>query len=224
MLQGRTWLRRPRAGGHTDDRQPIDNRSTTGSTTKEAALSDRDEPRRPPTALRHPAPAASERRPDRPTTRTSVLSLVAFLAVTLAASAIGALTQGDGVGERYLALELPAWAPPQDAFGIVWPFLYVLIAVAAWRVWRVGGSLAPVKGALSLWLGQLMVNAAWPGVFFGLEEFGWAVAVIVLLDVLVVATIAWFARIDRWAALLLTPYLLWILYATALNVAVWQLN
>jgi translocator protein len=188
-------------------------------------LSDRDEqPRRPPTALRHPAPPASDRRPDRPTTRASIFAMVAFLAVTLAASAIGALTQGDDVGERYLALDLPAWAPPQDAFGIVWPILYVLIALAAWRVWRVSGGVSGAKGALSLWFGQLVVNAAWPGIFFGLEAFGWAIAVILLLDVLVVATIAWFARIDRWAALLLTPYLLWILYATALNIAVWQLN
>jgi hypothetical protein len=53
--------------------------------------------------------------------------------------------------------------------------------------------VARVEGALSLWLGQLVVNAAWPGVFFGLEEFGWAIAVIVLLDVLVAATITWFA-------------------------------
>jgi translocator protein len=188
-------------------------------------LSDRDDPpRRPPTALRHPAPTTSERRPDRPTTRASIFALVAFLAVTLVASAFGALTQGDDVGARYLALELPGWAPPQEAFGIVWPVLYVLIAVAAWRVWRVAGGVARAKGGLSLWFAQLVVNAAWPGVFFGLEEFGWGIVVIVVLDVLVVTTIASFARIDRWAAVLLAPYLLWILYATALNVAVWQLN
>jgi translocator protein len=188
-------------------------------------LSERDEvPQRPPTALRHPAPTASERRRHQPTTRASIFALVAFLGVTLAASAFGALTQGDDVGERYLALELPAWAPPQDAFGIVWPILYVLIAVAAWRIWRVRGGVSAATGALSLWFSQLIVNAAWPGVFFGLEEFGWGILVIVALDVLVVATIAWFARIDRWAALLLAPYLVWIVYATALNIAVWQLN
>jgi translocator protein len=61
-------------------------------------------------------------------------------------------------------------------------------------------------------------------VFLGLEAFGPAVAVIALLDVLVVLTIVAFWRIDRLAALLLVPYLLWILYATALNAALWQLN
>jgi translocator protein len=159
-----------------------------------------------------------------PSTRTSVLAAVVFLAITLFASAFGAITQGEDVGERYLALELPTWAPPQDVFGLVWPVLYVLIAAAAWRVWRVARGAGPARVELSLWLVQLGVNATWPGVFFGLEAFGYAVAVIVVLDLLVVATIVAFWRRDRWAALLLVPYLLWILYATALNVAVWQLN
>jgi translocator protein len=159
-----------------------------------------------------------------PTTRASVLALVGFLAVTLVASTFGAVTQGDDVGARYLALDLPAWAPPQGAFGIVWPVLYVLIAVAAWRVWRTAGSLGAANIALSLWLVQLGVNAIWPGVFFGLGAFGYAIGVIVLLDVLVVATIVAFRRHDRWAPWLLAPYLAWILYATALNVAVWRLN
>jgi translocator protein len=163
--------------------------------------------------------------PTPPSTRASIFALVAFLALTLVASAVGALTQGDDVGERYLALELPAWAPPQDAFGLVWPVLYVLIALAAWRVWRAaGGAVAPARTALALWLAQLLVNAAWPGIFFGLSEFGWGIVVIVVLDLLVVATIVAFHRWERWAALLLTPYLLWILYATALNVAVWASN
>jgi tryptophan-rich sensory protein len=124
-------------------------------------------------------------------------------AITLFASTFGAVTQGDDVGERYLALELPAWAPPQDVFGIVWPVLYVLIAAAAWRVWRVAHGAAPARTELSLWLAQLVVNAAWPGVFFGLEAFGPAVAVIVVLDLLVVATmvaLAWRSTGGRPAA------------------------
>jgi translocator protein len=159
-----------------------------------------------------------------PTTRASILALVVFLAVTFVASGVGALSQGEAVGARYLALELPAWAPPQEAFGLVWPVLYVLIALAAWRVWRAAGGSRPASGALTLWGSQLVVNAAWPGVFFGLEAFGWAAVVIVVLDLLVAATLVRFRSWDRWAALLLVPYLLWILYATALNVAVWQLN
>jgi translocator protein len=152
------------------------------------------------------------------------VGLLAFLAVAIAAGGIGSLLQGDDVGARYLALDLPAWAPPQEAFGIVWPILYLLIGVAGWRVWRAAGALRAAPLALGLWAAQLVVNAGWSGVFFGRSAFGAAIAVIVLLDVLVLATIGAARRHDRWAAALLVPYLAWILYATALNVAIWARN
>ncbi len=152
------------------------------------------------------------------------VGLALFLAAALAAGGIGNLAQGDDVGARYLALDRPAWAPPSWVFGVVWPVLYVAIAVAGWQVWRTAGSVGAAAVPLSLWALQLVVNAAWPGVFFGAEEFGWALAVIVVLDVLVVATIVAFRRVDRPAAWLLVAYLAWILYATALNLALLRLN
>lgn len=157
-----------------------------------------------------------------PTRRWTALAV--FLALAFAAGAVGSVTQGGDVDVRYLALDLPAWAPPSSAFGIVWPVLYVLIGVAGWRVWRAAGGVPGARTALTLWAVQLVVNATWPGVFFGLEAFGPATGVIVLLDVLVVATIVAAARHDRLAAWLLVPYLAWIAYATALNVAIWSLN
>ncbi len=152
--------------------------------------------------------------------------LIIALALSLSAGIVGALAQGPAaeVSSRYLAFALPAWAPPAGAFGLVWPVLYVLIGVAGWRVWRAAGGVGPAAGSLALWLTQLAVNAAWPAVFFGLDQLGWAIVVIVALDVLVVATIVAFRRHDGPAAWLLVPYLIWILYATALNAAVWWLN
>jgi translocator protein len=152
------------------------------------------------------------------------VALVVFLVLAAAAGWVGNLVQGDDVGARYLSFERPAWAPPQAAFGIVWPLLYVLIGVAGWRVWRAAGGIRPARVALGLWAGQLVVNAVWPGVFFGAGAFGAAVPVIVVLDLVVVATLVASARHDRLAAWLLTPYLGWLLYATALNIAIWQLN
>lgn len=152
------------------------------------------------------------------------LALAGFLLVAFAAGFVGNLLQGDDVGTRYLSFERPAWAPPQEAFGIVWPVLYVLIGIAAWRVWDVAGGLRPARVALSLWVAQLVVNAIWPGVFFGANEFGLAIPVILLLVALVVATVWRFAEHDKLAAALLVPYLLWISYAAALNIALWQLN
>jgi translocator protein len=159
----------------------------------------------------------------RPTWKPWV-GLVVFVALAFAAGGLGAAGQGSDVGGRYLALDRPAWAPPQEAFGIVWPVLYVFIGVAAWRVWKTAGSVPAAGVALGLWAAQLVVNAVWPAVFFGSMEFGWAVPVIVTLDALVVATIVAFRRHDRLGAWLLVPYLVWILYATALNVALWLLN
>ncbi|MFA9431353.1 TspO/MBR family protein [Egicoccus sp. AB-alg2] len=157
-------------------------------------------------------------------TGRNVVALLAFVAVSAVAGGIGNLLQGDDVGSRYLALDRPAWAPPQEAFGIVWPVLYLLIGLAAWLVWRQAGSVAAARVALSLWAAQLVVNAIWPGVFFGAGWFWPAVAVIAVLDVLVVATIAAFGRHRRLAAALLVPYLAWLLYATALNVAIAAAN
>ena len=147
-------------------------------------------------------------------------ALAWFLLVSYAAAAVGTVTQGGDVGGTYLALDPPAWAPPPWLFGPVWTVLYALIGVAGWWVWRIdaAGGRGP---ALGLWTAQLVVNAAWPGVFFGLGELGWALVVIVTLDVLVVATIVAVGRLTRVAAALLVPYLAWILFATALNAALW---
>lgn len=152
------------------------------------------------------------------------LALVGFVALAFAAGGVGAGLQGEDVGARYLAFDRPTWAPPQAAFGIVWPLLYALIGVAAWRVWRVAGSLRDASVPLGLWVGQLALNAVWPGVFFGANALGPAILVIVALDAVVATTIGVFSRIDRLAAWLLVPYLAWLLYATALNIALWAMN
>jgi translocator protein len=145
--------------------------------------------------------------------------LALFLALAYAAGGVGSLLQGGDVGARYQSFDRPAWAPPPAAFGIVWPVLYTAIGVAGWRVWREARRLSAAPLALGLWAVQLVLNAVWPGVFFGEDLFGWALALIVLLDVVVLATILAFRRIDRPAAWLLVPYLAWLLFATALNAA-----
>ena len=101
--------------------------------------------------------------------------------------------------------------------------LYVLMAVAAWRVWRVADREI-AQGALTLFALQLALNLGWNVVFFGLERIGPAIAVIVVLDVAVAATALAFRPLDRIAALLLVPQVLWIGFVTVLNIAIWQLN
>jgi translocator protein len=160
-----------------------------------------------------------ERHERQPPARQAVM-LGAFLGIALAAGLIGNLVQGDDVGGRYLRLDRPTWAPPEWLFGVVWPVLYVLIGVAAWWLWRQAGPIGALRFPLGLWGAQLLVNAIWPGVFFGLEAYWAAVPVIVVLVILVATTIVAFSRWSTLAAALLVPYLLWISYATALNVAI----
>lgn len=147
------------------------------------------------------------------------IGLAGWILVCFAASAVGALTPTG----LYAELRRPAWAPPGWLFGVVWPALYLLLAVAAWRVWLRGG-FARQASALALFFVQLAFNAAWTWIFFGLEALGAAVVEIVALWILIVATIVAFRRVDGVAAALLLPYLAWVTFATALATAIWRLN
>ncbi|MFF0573370.1 TspO/MBR family protein [Streptosporangium saharense] len=143
---------------------------------------------------------------------------VFVLALALVA-VVGAMAAVDAGGE-YLALERPAWAPPQWLFGPAWTVLYVMIALSGWLAWSARG-LTPALGVYAL---QLVLNAAWTPLFFGAHLYGVAFAEIVLLWGTIVATVVLFRPISRPAAWLLVPYALWVTYAGALNLAVWLMN
>lgn len=123
----------------------------------------------------------------------------------------------------------------------MWTILYVLMAVAAWLVWRVGGSPSgssdgagngaravrdapPVRAALIVYVAQLALNALWTFLFFGWRQGALAFVDILAMWGLIVATLVLFWRVRPLAGALLIPYLLWVSYAAALNYAVWQLN
>jgi len=150
-----------------------------------------------------------------------LLALLVSLAAVAVVALLGGLASADAAAD-YAKLTQPSWAPPSWLFGPAWGGLYLLMAVAAWLVWRADPS--PRNQAIRVYAVQLLVNLSWSPLFFGLELRGVALAVILLLDVLVVVTIVLFWRVRRSAAVLLLPYLGWILFATALNYAVWSLN
>jgi translocator protein len=155
-------------------------------------------------------------------TRSPWLGLAAWLAITATAAAVGGIASTDAKG-FYAALVQPAWAPPAWLFAPAWTLLYTLMAIAAWLVWRAHG-FAGARGALSLYVVQLVVNAAWTWLFFARRAGALAFADIVLLWVLVAMTVIAFARLHRGAAMLLVPYLAWITYAAALCYSTWKLN
>jgi tryptophan-rich sensory protein len=132
---------------------------------------------------------------------------------------VGGLAAGSA-GQTYRALDLPAFAPPSWLFGPVWTVLYVMIAVAAWWVWREVGW----GRELTWWSVQLVLNLAWTPLFFAADRYALALVDIVLLLGAVVATIASFRRTSPAAAWLLVPYAAWVGFATALNAAIVVLN
>jgi tryptophan-rich sensory protein len=151
------------------------------------------------------------------------VALAVALAACLAAGAIGSVATVDAIPTWYAALRRPAWNPPNWLFGPVWATLYVLMGVAAWLVWRRAG-WAGAKAALLLFAAQLLLNAAWSLVFFGLRRPGWAFVEIVVLWAAIALTLRGFWRLRPLAGALLVPYLAWVTFAAALNFAIWRLN
>jgi benzodiazapine receptor len=159
-------------------------------------------------SIPHPGPARS------------ALVLMGWLALSFSAAALGGLFLP---GEWYARLQKPSWNPPNWIFGPVWTTLYVMMAVAAWLVWKRGGFVAQ-RLPLTLFLGQLLFNAAWSPLFFGLKNPGLALLDIGLLWLALLATILAFWKARRIAGILLVPYLAWVTFASVLNFALWRLN
>jgi tryptophan-rich sensory protein len=151
-----------------------------------------------------------------------ILGFIGWIIIAFAASAAGAIASIQA-RSFYGKLTQPEWAPPGWLFGPVWTLLFAFMAIAAWLVWRDGG-FSKHRGALTLFVIQLIPNVLWSWLFFAWNRGGFAFADILLLWVLIAATIISFWRINRLAGALLIPYLFWVSFAAFLNYSVWQLN
>jgi len=146
------------------------------------------------------------------------LALLLFLLLVVGGGlAIGGLTV---TGGWYAGLAKPPFNPPAWLFGPVWTALYVLVAIAGWRVWRRDRSGWPMK----LWWAQLVLNFLWSPLFFAAHRIGFALLVIVLLLITIFAFIAASRRQDRTAAWLFAPYFAWVAFASVLNASIFALN
>lgn len=149
-----------------------------------------------------------------------VLCLLLCLGIGLLESAV---TRPE-IATWYAALAKPSWTPPPFVFPIAWTILYVLMAVSLWRLWDRAAPSAARRSAITWFLIQLALNAAWSPVFFGWHATRAALVVIVALFFAIVMTIIAASRADRPASWLLAPYLAWIAYATTLNAGVVAMN
>ena len=153
-------------------------------------------------------------------TTTDILGLLGFIAANFIVALSGALFRP---GQWYEGLAKPVWRPPNWLFGPAWAILYITIAVAGWMIWRKVG-FAGAGFALAIYGLQLVLNACWSAIFFGLRRMDLAFGEILFLWLSILATILVFYPIDANAALLLVPYLCWVTFASVLNFTIWRMN
>jgi len=148
----------------------------------------------------------------------ALAGLLGFLLASFSASIMGGFFQP---GEWYFNLNQPVFTPPGWLFAVVWTILYILIAISGWLIWRRVGWRSSLVG---LWVVQLVLNALWPLLFFGLHWMGLALINLVALWVAIAACVVRFRPVSGPAAWLLIPYLAWATFAFALNLGFWWLN
>ena len=147
-------------------------------------------------------------------------ALAGFIGLCLAVGIIAGLVTAPAVLEWYPTLVKPSWTPPSWLFAPAWTVLYILMAVAAWLVWKAGNA----KAALILFFGQLFLNLAWSILFFGARSPGSGLIDVTAMWIAIAATIFAFAFKSRLAAFLMVPYLCWVSFAGALNASIFMLN
>jgi tryptophan-rich sensory protein len=153
----------------------------------------------------------------------SWIGLAVFLVICFGAATIGGWFTSSSVNDWFRTLAKPSWNPPNWVFGPVWTVLYATMAIAAWLIWRQHG-LPAATAPLTVFLLQLILNVAWSGFFFGLQNPKLAFFEILFLWASILITIVTFANFRALSAWLMVPYLLWVSYAVALNFAIWRLN
>ncbi|MCB1114523.1 MAG: tryptophan-rich sensory protein [Chlamydiia bacterium] len=121
----------------------------------------------------------------------------------------------------YPTLQKPFFNPPKWVFPVVWPILYIMMAISFWLVW-----IKPAKRSFSyiLFGWQLLLNLLWSYWFFKLQDPGYALLDIVLLWGVLLATVGAFFEESKLAGWLLVPYFLWVSFAVILNFEIWRLN
>ncbi len=149
--------------------------------------------------------------------------VLCVLVVVLLGNVSGLVT-ASAIGGWYDALVKPAGTPPNSVFGPVWVTLYVMIGVALALLWDRPESTRLKRRVLSCFALQFGLNLLWSPLFFGLRQIELAAVLIIVLLGLIAWTIHLARPISRTAATLMLPYLIWVSYATYLNIGFWVLN
>ncbi|MCF2524168.1 TspO/MBR family protein [Bradyrhizobium sp. G127] len=150
--------------------------------------------------------------------------LILCLLLCVGIGILGSIVTRPEIPVWYAGLAKPWWTPPPAVFPVAWTILYILIAVSLWRLWDRAAPSPARASAITWFMIQLALNAAWSPVFFGWHGTRTALVTIIALLIAIVMTMIAASRADKPAAWLLTPYLAWIAYATTLNAGVVAMN
>lgn len=153
-----------------------------------------------------------------------VLKFIISIIICQSAGIFGSLFSIEAVPDWYATLTKPAFTPPSWVFGPVWITLYFLMGISLYIVWASESKSKTRKVFFVVFGIQLILNALWSLLFFGLKSPSLGLVDIILLDVMVIVTIIYAKSISKFAAILLIPYLVWIIIASALNFAILLLN
>jgi translocator protein len=153
-----------------------------------------------------------------------IFKLVFSIVVCEGAGLLGSVFTTSNIPTWYATLNKPFFTPPSWLFAPAWGTLYLLMAIAAFMVWRKGLDESPVRRGMAAFLVQLVLNILWSVVFFGLKSPLSGLIVIILLWLVILSTILKFGRVSRAAAWVMVPYLFWVTFATALNAGILALN
>ncbi|WP_041632775.1 TspO/MBR family protein [Maribacter sp. HTCC2170] len=156
--------------------------------------------------------------------KKKLVKIVISVSVCLVIGFLSSFATQSSVNDWFFTLNKPSFNPPNWIFAPVWTILYILMGISAGIVWAKGFHHLWVKTALYHFVFQLLLNASWSMVFFGLKEPFWALMVILCLLILLCLTFRWFKIVSQTAAWLLLPYILWVCFATILNYKIWELN
>lgn len=146
-----------------------------------------------------------------------------WIALTETAGILSGILSREGTSVYEQTALKPALTPPGIVFPIVWTILYALMGISAARVAAAPDSRAR-NGGLNLFVVQLVMNFFWSLIFFNAQAYGVALIWLLVMWLLIIGMIVQFFRVDRTAALLQIPYLLWVTFAAYLNYGVWMLN
>ena len=155
---------------------------------------------------------------------TDIIKLIVSIAACQGAGGIGAIFTTPAITTWYAKLKKPSFTPPNSVFGPVWITLYLMMGISLYIIWEKGTRKKASRSALKIFAVQLVLNALWSMLFFGLKSPLLAFIGIVFLWTAILLTIRYFHKISRTAAYLLIPYILWVSFAAVLNFSIYYLN